>query len=166
MRYYEALFIVHPNYEQDRLKAVVDSVETEIVKRDGVMINKIDMGKRRLAYAINKQKMGTYVLFHFEAEPAIIRELTSWMEIQSYILSQIIVKLEEKPEVIEKDRIEDSEESVRVANAEAVSESAPADDEDDAEDAEDADDDDDDVDEDDDDDEDADEDASETTEEA
>ena len=103
LRYYEALFIVHPNYEQDRLNAVADKVENEILKRDGVMINKIDWGKRRLAYPIEKQKYGNYILLHFEANPLIISEVSSWMKIQSTILSQIIIKLDEKPDIIEKD---------------------------------------------------------------
>lgn len=103
MRYYEALFIIHPNYEQDRLKAIVNSVANEITKHNGVMINKIDWGKRRLGYAIEKQKYGNYVLFHFEADPSIITKIYAWMEIQANILSQIIVKLEEKPEIIVKD---------------------------------------------------------------
>jgi len=105
LRYYEALFIVHPNYEQDRLISAVDTVENEILKRGGKMINKIDWGKRRLAYPIDKQKYGNYILFHFESEPGILSEFTRWMEIQSSILSQIIVKLEEKPEIIERDNL-------------------------------------------------------------
>lgn len=99
LRYYETLMIVHPNYEQDRLKAIIDSVTDEIKKLGGELLNVADWGKRRLAYPIQKQKYGTYVLIHFSAVPSVVNSLYAWMKLQSTILSEIIVKLESAPEI-------------------------------------------------------------------
>ncbi|MBW6458855.1 MAG: 30S ribosomal protein S6 [FCB group bacterium] len=97
MRYYEMLFIVHPNYEQDRMDTVVGAVEKEITGKGGKILKIDNWGKRKLAYLINKQRYGTYVLMYFEADPAVIAELYEWMEIQSQILHQLIIRLESEP---------------------------------------------------------------------
>ncbi len=97
MRYYETLFIVHPNYEQDRLDSVIKTVEAHISDIGGHVLAVDDWGKRRLAYPIEKQKSGNYVLIYFEAEPSAVVELQKWLELQTQILAQLIVKLDEKP---------------------------------------------------------------------
>ena len=101
MRYYEMLFIVHPNYEQDRLDAVIDAVQKEIVGKGAKILKTDNWGKRKLAYLINKQRYGSYVLMYFESDPSIIQGLYEWMEIQSQILHQMVIRLEEKPELSE-----------------------------------------------------------------
>ena len=97
MRYYEMLFIVHPNYEQDRLDTVLSAIEKEITGKGGKILKTDNWGKRKLAYLINKQRYGTYVLMYFEADPAVISELYEWMEIQSQVLHQLIIRLEGEP---------------------------------------------------------------------
>ncbi len=111
MRYYETLFIVHPNYELERLQGVVDAVTDEIKKLGGEVLNVTDWGKRRLAYPIDKMRIGTYMLVHFSSAPHIIKELTAWMRLQPALLSQIIVKLETAPEVGKKYITRDDDEA-------------------------------------------------------
>ncbi|MCD6234407.1 MAG: 30S ribosomal protein S6 [Candidatus Neomarinimicrobiota bacterium] len=97
MRYYETLFIVHPNYEQDRLNSVIKMVKGHIADIGGHVLAVDDWGKRRLAYPIEKQKSGNYVLIYFDAEPSAVVELQTWFELQAQILAQLIVRLDEKP---------------------------------------------------------------------
>ncbi len=121
MRYYETLFIVHPNYEQDRLNSVIKMVENRIVELGGTLLAVDDWGKRRLAYPIEKQKSGSYVLMHFEASPSIVIELQKWFEIQAQILAQLIVRLEEKPTGLPvriKDNVSETEEPIAVSSVE------------------------------------------------
>ncbi|MCK4530409.1 MAG: 30S ribosomal protein S6, partial [Candidatus Marinimicrobia bacterium] len=99
MRYYEMLFIVHPNYEQERLDAIISSVHKEITAKGGTLLKTDNWGKRKLAYLINKQRYGSFVLLYFETDPATIQGLQEWMEIQAQVLHQIIIRLEEKPEL-------------------------------------------------------------------
>lgn len=99
MRYYEMLFIVHPNYEQDQLDAIVNAVKKEITAKNGKILKVDNWGKRKLAYLINKQRYGSYVLMYFEAEPAAIKDLYEWMEIQSQILHQLVIRLENEPDL-------------------------------------------------------------------
>lgn len=111
MRYYETLFIVHPNYEQERLQSVIDAVTDEIKKLGGEILNVTDWGKRRLAYPINKMRVGTYMLIHFSSEPNIIKDLTAWLRLQPALLSHIIVKLKTAPEIGKKYITRDDDEA-------------------------------------------------------
>jgi len=100
VRYYENLFIVHPNYEQEKLTNTIEAVKKEISNLNGNVLIVEEWGKRRLAYPIEKQKYGSYVLIQYETENAKINgELESWMKLKPEILSCITVALEEKPDL-------------------------------------------------------------------
>lgn len=99
MKYYESLFIVHPNHEQDKLTHIVEAAKKEIARLKGHLLSEDNWGKRRLGYPIEKQKYGTYVLLQYESENAgINRELANWMKLTPEILAHIIVSLKRKPE--------------------------------------------------------------------
>ena len=102
------LFIVHPNYEQDRLDAVISAVQKEITSKGGKILKTDNWGKRKLAYLINKQRYGSYVLMYFEADPEMIQGLYEWMEIQAQVLHQMVIRLDEKPELSDRSENPDS----------------------------------------------------------
>ncbi len=123
------LFIVHPNYEQDRMDAILDDVKKEITSKGAKILKTDNWGKRKLAYLINKQRYGSYVLMYFEADPEMIQGLYEWMEIQAPILHQMVIRLEEKPEISETSENPDSSYSSsrpsRTPRATPVKEEAP-----------------------------------------
>jgi len=93
---------VGPNYENERYSHLVDSVKNEAEKLGATIINIEHWGKKRLAYSIDKQKYGTYVLMQFGIEEGNMpKELEAWMEITTGVLHQMTVRLEDKPEVKE-----------------------------------------------------------------
>jgi small subunit ribosomal protein S6 len=102
------LFIVHPNYEQDRLEAVTTSVQKEITDNGGKILKIDDWGKRKLAYLINKQRYGSYILMYFEIDPSKVQGIHEWMEIQAPVLHQMIIRLEDKPELSDESENPDS----------------------------------------------------------
>ena len=72
MNYYETLYIVHPALEAGRLKDLIMGVEDSLKKMGGDLISIELWGKRRLAYFIDKQKYGTYVLIQYNGEGKLI----------------------------------------------------------------------------------------------
>ena len=113
MKLYEILFIVHPNYEESRLTKIVDNVKGKIINNGGTIIDVTEIGKKKLAYKIENQRYGSYVLIHFESKPQFILEFKKWLKIQTQILARIIVKLDKK-DLVEKYK-KDSIEEKRVA---------------------------------------------------
>ncbi|MBL7010541.1 MAG: 30S ribosomal protein S6 [Candidatus Marinimicrobia bacterium] len=108
MRYYESLYIVNPNYEQDRLDEVMKTVADKIGEYSFSIINHHLWGKKRLAYAIQKHKYGSFILLHFETES--VEELDRFqrfMILQKPILRNQTVVLDVRPEVQKEDEIVD-----------------------------------------------------------
>ena len=100
MRYYENLFVVNPNIEQEKYTLLIQAVKAEIGRLKGSILNLEDWGKRRLAYPIKKHRYGSYVLIQFESENiGLVRELEAWLRLNQGILAFITVVLDEKPSV-------------------------------------------------------------------
>lgn len=102
MRYYENLFIVNPGFEGDSLKSLVNEYTGFITENGGRVYNVDEWGKRRLAYRIQKQKYGTYVLLEFGAEGSLVRELEENQRLNDAVLNYLTVRLEAEPDLSEK----------------------------------------------------------------
>jgi len=75
MRTYEVVLIVHPDLDETAFNGVIEKVKGWI-STSGGSVAKVDVwGKRRMAYAIRKQREGQYVLITAEFAPAFSAEL-------------------------------------------------------------------------------------------
>ncbi len=102
MRYYESLYIVNPNFEQERLNEVMQEVAEKVGGYGFKIINHRIWGKKRLAYAIQKHKYGTYVLLQFETEEVTrLADFERYMVLNKAVLRNQTVRLEHRPEVFE-----------------------------------------------------------------
>ena len=68
MRYYETIYIVDPNLENTILEKTMTEIGQELEKTKAKIINHRDWGKKRLAYQVNNQKYGSFILLQFEIE--------------------------------------------------------------------------------------------------
>lgn len=91
MRNYELMYIIRPDVEQETVQAVVERFQG-IIENGGEIVKQDLMGKRRLAYEIDKHREGTYVLVNFKAEPAVVSELDRVLKIADEIIRHIIVR--------------------------------------------------------------------------
>ncbi|MGG1518986.1 30S ribosomal protein S6 [Paenibacillus oryzisoli] len=91
MRKYELMFIIRTDIEQEVVQSTVEKFQA-IISNGGGEIAKTDlMGKRRLAYEINKFRDGHYVLVNFNAEPAVVSELDRVLKISDEVIRHLIV---------------------------------------------------------------------------
>jgi small subunit ribosomal protein S6 len=90
MRKYEVMFIIRTDIEQEAQTALVEKVQGIIASEGSV--TKVDvLGKRRLAYEIDKYRDGVYVLVHFEASQAGIKELDRVLRISDEVIRHLVV---------------------------------------------------------------------------
>tara|TARA_B000000460_G_scaffold224226_1_gene177811 strand:- start:147 stop:671 length:525 start_codon:yes stop_codon:yes gene_type:complete len=110
MRYFETLYIVNPNLEGDVLNKTMNEIGVELEKTKSKLINHRVWGKKRLAYPIEKQKYGSFILMQFEGgEFGKMNEFDTWMKLNSAILRHMTVRLSEKPEVyVEEEKPDDN----------------------------------------------------------
>ena len=94
MNKYESIIIVNPEVEETGLKELEDKF-TGLINENGKVESVENMGKKKLAYEIKKQKEGTYMLFNFEAKPDSIAELERVYRITDEIMKFIVVRKED-----------------------------------------------------------------------
>ncbi|MBN2046277.1 MAG: 30S ribosomal protein S6 [Anaerolineaceae bacterium] len=75
MRNYELVYIVHPDLDENSLKETNDRIKGWINGMGGTVVREDNWGKRRMAYAIRKQRDGHYVMFEMQLDPTNIAEL-------------------------------------------------------------------------------------------
>ena len=96
---YETIFIAHP----DKGGAVKDYTERfkKIVEDLGGTISQAEeWGLRDLAYRIQKQARGHYVLLRYRSEPRAVDELERNLKLSDGILRYLTVRVDEKAEAM------------------------------------------------------------------
>ena len=100
MSFYETLYIVDPNLENKSLEKTMIEIGKELEKTKSKIINRRDWGKKRLAYSIERQKYGSYILIQFEGgDQQKMVEYDTWMRLNNSVLRHMTVLLNEKPEI-------------------------------------------------------------------
>ena len=95
MNKYETLFIVNPSVEEAGIKELIQKF-SDLINNAGKVENVEEMGKRKLAYEIKKNKEGYYVLINFEAQPELIKELERVYRITDEVIKFIVVRKDEE----------------------------------------------------------------------
>jgi small subunit ribosomal protein S6 len=93
MNKYESVIIVNPNLEEESVKNLIKKF-SDLINTDGTVASVEEMGKRKLAYEIKKQKEGFYIVFKFEAKPELISELERNYRITDEVMKFIVIKEE------------------------------------------------------------------------
>jgi small subunit ribosomal protein S6 len=89
---YELTFIVRLDPNEEVINESVNQVQSWVEADQLGQVTKIDRwGRRKLAYEINKQRDGYYVLMEADIEPANLPELERNLKISSSILRYLII---------------------------------------------------------------------------
>ena len=91
MNKYESVVIINPNVEETALKALIERFST-LINTDGKVEQVNELGKKKLAYEIKKNKEGYYVVYDFEANPNLIAELERNYRITDEVIKFIVVR--------------------------------------------------------------------------
>ena len=93
MNKYESIIIISPVVEEEGIKSLITKF-SDLINSEGKVESVEEMGKRKLAYEVKKNKEGYYVLFNFEAKPELIAELERNYRITDEVIKFIVVKKE------------------------------------------------------------------------
>jgi len=92
MRAYEAMYIIRPDFDEEKTQATIEKYSTLIQNNGGELVKLEPWGKRRLAYEINKLREGYYVLMKFKGETKTPAELERNFKISDDVIRYLIVK--------------------------------------------------------------------------
>ena len=99
MRKYETAFILKATLTDEEVQSKIELMKETITKNSGNISGCANIGIRRLAYEISKQKRGYYYAIYFEAEGSVIKELERVYGITEEIIRFINIKFEKQAEI-------------------------------------------------------------------
>ena len=73
---------------------IIDPAVEDIINNDGKVEKVEDLGKKKLAYEVKKNKEGYYVVINFDANPNLISELERNYRIMDEVIKFITIKAE------------------------------------------------------------------------
>ena len=94
MNKYESIIIINPSLEEQGTKEVIKKF-TDLINENGKVAKVDEIGKKKLAYEIKKQKEGYYVAYTFEANPEFITELERIYRITDSVMKFITIRKED-----------------------------------------------------------------------
>ena len=93
MNKYEAMYIISPTIDEEQVKALVEKFN-ELISEHGEIEKVEEWGRKKLAYEVQDQKEGYYVLVYFSANPEFPLELERNFKINENILKYLILNRE------------------------------------------------------------------------
>lgn len=101
MRTYEFMSIVQPGLDEEGLNGLLERLQQTITSNGGEIVKVEQMGRRRLAYPIKRQREGYYVLVHARMSVTTIAELDRFCKLSDDILRYLLLQVEEEAEQTE-----------------------------------------------------------------
>lgn len=95
-RVYEVMYIVNPEMAADEVTKLNETLQGVIESQGGTIVKLDDMGKRKMAYEINRKTEGHYVLFEIEGSGKEIAELERRMRVNDAVMRYITVRIDEE----------------------------------------------------------------------
>ena len=120
---YETVMVFSMKQGEDGIQALIEKFKA-LIEKHATLQSVDEWGKRKLAYLINKESEGYYVLMNFEAEADFPAELDRIYKITDGIMRSLIIRKPDGAEVVVK-KDEPKVEAAKDAPAEEHAE-APA----------------------------------------
>ena len=92
MQKYESMVVISTKQDEETIKGLVEKFSS-LISANGTLVSVDEWGKRKLAYMINKETEGYYVLFTFECEATFPAELGRVFKITEGLLRTMIIAL-------------------------------------------------------------------------
>jgi small subunit ribosomal protein S6 len=104
VRTYELVYIVTPEATEEQLATIHEQVEQTTQKLGGSLVKTDNWGRRKLAYEIQHQKEGVYVLDVIEGSGELMKELDRRLKVIDYVIRHLVVRVDEEQRVVERTR--------------------------------------------------------------
>ena len=96
MHKYETMYILNANQDDETIAAQIEKFSKIIADNGGAIEEVKSIGKKRMAYPIQKMNDGYYVLVNFAAGAEVPAELERNFKNDEMCLRYLIVRLDEK----------------------------------------------------------------------
>lgn len=94
MNKYESIIIVNPKLNEKQQNEIENKYK-KIINKNGNVISIENIGKKRLAYEVKKNKEGIYIEINFTREASFIAELERQYKIDENVIKFIVIRKED-----------------------------------------------------------------------
>lgn len=98
---YEGMYVISATLSDDQRQKIVDRIRADIETSGGEIVKVHDQGRKRLAYEIDGQKEGYYLLMYFNCLPSVIARLWREYHLIEGLLRFMTLRTDEVMEKIE-----------------------------------------------------------------
>jgi len=95
MRNYEIMFIVKSTMEDEAIAKTAEDVKS-LINGESTVTSFKDLGKKKLAYPINKEVSGNYYVMTATASTDVIKEFDRKVKINENVIRHLILNLDEE----------------------------------------------------------------------
>jgi len=95
-RVYEVMYIGAPETADEDITKLNEAIQQQIEKEGGTIVKTEAMGRRKLAYPIQKKTEGHYTLFEIEGSGQEIAELERRFRVNDAVIRFITVRVDEE----------------------------------------------------------------------
>ena len=120
---YETVMVFSMKQGEDGIQALIEKFKA-LIEKHATLQSVDEWGKRKLAYLINKESEGYYVLMNFEAEAEFPAELDRIYKITDGVMRSLIIRKPDGAEVVVAKDEPKVEEAAEETPAEAAEEAA------------------------------------------
>jgi len=96
MRNYELMVVIDSSSDAEKIDRTVNKIQETLTEKGGKILSVDHWGRRRLAYEIQRRQYGFYVLFTFEFDPKVVKDLNRLLRLNQMVLRHLIVMLDPK----------------------------------------------------------------------
>lgn len=90
---YESAILVNAALDDQQIEAILTKVKDFILNNGGQIREFENWGRKRLAYPVEKSKIGYYAIFRFDAPSDIVAKLERTYSLDEQILRYVTLKL-------------------------------------------------------------------------
>lgn len=94
MNKYESIIIVNPKLNEKQQNEIENKYK-KIINKNGNVISIENIGKKRLAYEVKKNKEEIYIEINFTSEASFIAELERQYKIDENVIKFIVIRKED-----------------------------------------------------------------------
>jgi small subunit ribosomal protein S6 len=96
LRKYELLCILKTGFDIESADQIISQIENAVKNYEGTVISTTKIGRKKLAYDINKNRDAFYVVFDIQLKAAKVAELKRYLKLNESVLRGFITVKEEK----------------------------------------------------------------------
>lgn len=97
MAFYESIFILRASLTDEEAASVMEKMQRALEKHGATIVKAENWGKKRLAYEIDHERRGAYILLQFEsAQGNVVSELERLYRLEDSVIKFLTVRVEEE----------------------------------------------------------------------